>query len=195
VGDSSGGGCLGQYNEFTKLRSSNGIPSAVMDENQQKEQFSVAYLHAVATVCGLGLSDPRVDDDSIDVTVGRTGGSGTIRSPRLDIQLKCSERELLKEDGVHIQLKRKNYDDLRAVNPLVPTILVVLLVPTSVFDWLLHVPETSLTLYRNAWWVSLRGAPEKSTVEKPSIVLPRHQIISPESLTAIIDRIGQGEFP
>ena len=99
-----------------------------MDINQQKEQFSLAYLHVVATAAGFKLSDPRVDDESVDVMVGQSGGAGTVRSPRLEVQLKCTERDVLREDGVHFQLKRKNYDDLRDPDVMVPRILVVMLV-------------------------------------------------------------------
>ena len=60
-----------------------------MDLNQQKEQFSIAYVHAVAAVVGLKVFRSDVDDDSVDIGLGQTGGGGTICSPKLDLQLKC----------------------------------------------------------------------------------------------------------
>ncbi len=60
-----------------------------MHEDQQKEQFSRAYVQAVAACAGFAWSVPSVDDDSIDMTLSQTGGRGTIRSPRLDVQIKC----------------------------------------------------------------------------------------------------------
>ena len=38
-----------------------------MGPTSQKEQFSVAYLHALASVAGLQLVRSVVDDDSVDV--------------------------------------------------------------------------------------------------------------------------------
>jgi len=38
----------------------------LMDINQQKEQFSNAYIQAVASVAGYSLYKPNVDDDSVD---------------------------------------------------------------------------------------------------------------------------------
>lgn len=37
-----------------------------MDICQQKAQFSLAYVHAVATVAGFTLYDTHVDDDSVE---------------------------------------------------------------------------------------------------------------------------------
>jgi len=38
-----------------------------VDLNQRKEQFSNAYVRAVASVAGFTLAKPEVDDDSIDL--------------------------------------------------------------------------------------------------------------------------------
>jgi hypothetical protein len=166
-----------------------------MDLNQQKEQFSIAYVHAVAAVAGLKVSRPEVDDESVDVTVGQSGGAGTIRSPRLDVQLKCTERDVLRDDGVHFPLKRKNYDDLRNSNVMVPRILVVLLVPDDVGRWLTHVPEQSLCLHRCAWWISLARADERPDVDAPTVIVPRKNTFSVDSLRAIMHTISSGGRP
>jgi hypothetical protein len=44
-----------------------------MDENQQKEQFSYAYVRAVASVAGYGVHRPEPDDDSVDLVVSARG--------------------------------------------------------------------------------------------------------------------------
>ena len=54
-----------------------------MDLDMQKEQFSRAYVQAVAACAGFAFSIPSVDDDSVDMSIHQTGGGGTIRSPRL----------------------------------------------------------------------------------------------------------------
>lgn len=164
-----------------------------MDLNRQKEQFSIAWIQALAAVCQLKIFRCDVDDESIDLTLGRVGGNGTIKSPRLDLQLKCSGQELLMDDGVHLVLKRKNYDDLRASDVMIPRVLVVLLVPEAVAGWCINEPEQSLTLHRNAWWLSLLGADDRAGVESPTVTLPRGNVLGPEALTAMVDKVGRGE--
>ncbi len=163
-----------------------------MDISQQKAEFSLAYVHAVATVAGFALYDVRVDDESVDCGVAKRGGGGTVKSPRLELQLKCTERNVLKADGIHFPLKGKNYDDLRGTNLHVPKILVVLLVPDRVGDWVNHSDE-EMCLKHCAWWLSLAGAAERGGVETPTVILPPGQRFSPAALEAIMARIGRKE--
>src|ERR1035437_2999240 len=44
-----------------------------MDTNQQKEQFSAAYVRAGVAVAGLRVSKLEADDDSIDLTLSARG--------------------------------------------------------------------------------------------------------------------------
>jgi hypothetical protein len=45
----------------------------MMELDQQKEQFSRAFVQAIAVVAGFAWSVPSVDDDSLDVSL-QTGG-------------------------------------------------------------------------------------------------------------------------
>jgi len=86
-----------------------------MDENQQKgaAQQRVCCA-AVASVAGYGVHRPEPDDDSVDLVVRRARGAlGSYRSPRLDVQVKCTARDCMTEEAVRYPLKTKNYDDLR----------------------------------------------------------------------------------
>lgn len=105
-----------------------------MDISQQKEQFSNTYVRAIVSVAGYSTYRPEVDDDSVDIGIAARGGKGVIISPRLELQLKCTQRDILYDSSVRYQLNLKNYNDLR-VNALVPRILVVVLVPENLADW------------------------------------------------------------
>jgi mevalonate kinase len=64
-----------------------------MTENTQKEQFSIAYVRALAAVTGVKVTKEEVDDDSVDVTLSVSAGA----SSKMDVQLKCSG--VLKKTG------------------------------------------------------------------------------------------------
>ncbi len=66
-----------------------------MDINQQKEQFSITYIRAIAAVAGYSLYRPEIDNDSVDLGIVARGGTGIILSPRLELQLKCTARDIL----------------------------------------------------------------------------------------------------
>ncbi len=165
-----------------------------MDINQQKEQFSFAYIRAVATVAGYKVTREEVDDDSVDLTISETGGSGTVRSPKLDLQAKCTENLNCDNGKILYDLKVKNYNDLRNDNVLVPRILILVIVPPDIEDWL-HQSDSELTMYRCGYWVSLRGQSETDNTNTIRVGLPRTQLFSVASLRSIMDTIAGGGAP
>lgn len=165
----------------------------LMDINLQKEQFSNAYIQAVASVAGYSLYKPNVDDDSVDWGIAASGRIGIISSPRLELQLKCTSREILDDKYLRYPLKIKNYNDLR-MNCLVPRILVVVLVPDNIDAWLQQ-SETELCMKHCGYWISLRDRPDTENKQTVTVVLPRSNQFTVESVNEMIQRISQGGNP
>jgi hypothetical protein len=165
-----------------------------VDLSQRKEQFSSAYVRAVASVAGFSLAKPEVDEDSIDFILAQRGGGGTIHSPRVEVQLKCTGRDIINNGTLHFPLKVKNYDDLRIEDVLVPRILVVLCVPENMTDWLDHTEE-ALLLHYCAYWASLRGMAPTLNTASVTIEIPQANVFSAEALSGIMGRVGMGELP
>lgn len=166
--------------------------SGAVDANAQKEQFSVAYVSAVAAVAGYTLGKFDVDDDSVDRIMGARGPIGTIRSPRLEMQLKCTE-SCPPADPIPFELKVKNYKDLRDPTNHLPRILVVLFVPEESGDWLAHTVE-EMALRRCAYWLSLRGQPETENTSSVTVYLPRDNVFDVKGATDLMDRVGAGDM-
>ena len=165
-----------------------------MHIDMQKEQFSRAYVQAVASCAGFAWSTPSVDDDSVDMVLHQTGGGGTVRSPKVELQLKCKAAPTPGEDRFPHLIKLKNYDDLRDEGVLVPRILVVVLVPDQPAAWLVH-SEVELVLRHCGYWVSLRGQPPSDNAAGQTVHIPRLQTFSVQSLQGIMQRIGAGALP
>jgi len=165
-----------------------------MELNLKKEQFSFAYIRAVATDAGFAVSEPSVDDDSVDLTISGRNADGAITRPRLDIQAKCTAGEPLDREEFNFSLPKKNYDDLRDPNVLVPRILVVMLVPADVGQWL-EADHSRLLLRHCAYWTALRGSESSNNEMTVSVRKPRAQQFSSNTLAAIMMRITQGGHP
>jgi Domain of unknown function (DUF4365) len=162
-----------------------------MDPNQQKEQFSNAFLHAIAAVSECATSKPSVDDDSVDWTLSKIIG----RRPKLDLQLKCTAALAPSaEAGIPFPLKKKNYDDLRLTDLLCPRILVVVSVPEIVSDWLTLNPE-QLVLRNCARWLSLFGSPESPNETSVTVYIPDDQYFTVEALNNMMQTISNGGQP
>jgi len=165
-----------------------------MDPNQQKEQFSDAFIHAAAAAAGFATSKPSVDDDSIDWMIHQTGGKGSIRSPRLELQLKCTGAPDIEAAHLRFDLNVKNYRELIPEDLMVPRILVLVVVPQDAESWL-HMTEESLILRNCAYWISLRGLPPKENENTVVVRLPRVQRFDADALSSMMNRIGAGELP
>ncbi|MBO0797903.1 MAG: DUF4365 domain-containing protein [Blastocatellia bacterium] len=163
-----------------------------MHINQRKEQFSRAYVHAVASVAGYALYEPFVDDDSIDCGIAARGEAGTYFSPRIELQLKSSSRNIIKKDRIVYPLGIKNYNDLRVENVLVPRILVVVIVPKDIDYWLTQT-EDEMCFKHCGYWQSLSGMGETKNATTVNVSLQRGQQFTVDALRSMMERIGRGE--
>ncbi|WP_293133746.1 DUF4365 domain-containing protein [Microcoleus sp. bin38.metabat.b11b12b14.051] len=164
-----------------------------MELNQQKELFSKAYVRAVAAVAGFSVSQPEVDDDSIDLKIVARGGEGVVFSPELNLQLKCTSRDVLDGQFIRYPVRIKNYRDL-IINSQVPRLLVVVLVPENLENWLQQ-SEDEMCMRYCAYWVSLRGQPERLNTANVTVELSRSNQFTVEALKSIMQCLSQGGLP
>lgn len=163
-----------------------------MEENFVKEQFSHSFVGAIASIAKFATYKPSVDDDSIDIGFSSKGGGGKICSPRLEAQLKCTSRKILKKGCLHFPLNKKNYDELRIDNVHIPRILIVVLVPVNVQECVNHSEEDALILKHCGYWKSLKGYPDVKNQKTVTIEIPRENIFSVDSLCEIMAKVGKG---
>jgi hypothetical protein len=163
-----------------------------MELNQRKQAFSVAYARAVASVAGFTVYSPEVDDDSVDL--GIAAGSSHPRRPRLEAQMKCSADDVLGASSFPFFLIKKNYDDLRVVELVVPRILVVVRVPPDPNDWL-DITEERALLRFSGYWHSLRGAQDTSNESGITVHIQRSRLFDAAQLKELMARIQSGGNP
>ncbi|WP_287127409.1 DUF4365 domain-containing protein [Candidatus Cyanaurora vandensis] len=161
-----------------------------MELNFHKEEFSLAYVHAVVAVAGYVFqAAPRqVDMDGVDVLVKETSG----RRSSLDIQIKCTaDNSILNIDKLSYPVKISTYKRLSA-DCITPVILVVVLVPKTIDKWILF-SEEELSLKGCGYWLSLSGYPSNYNRESVTISIPRSNIFNVDNLCSIIEKVSRGE--
>ena len=159
-----------------------------MTIDDQKEQFSFAYVRAVAAVSRIAVSEPTVDDDSVDLLFQQRDGGGVVLSPRLEAQVKCTDAAVVTATHVAYPLKMKNYDDLRATNLLVPRLLIVVVVPDQLNDWVNH-SEKELAIRKCGYWLSLFGEPAVQNVSTRTVHVPRSNQFTVVHLSEMMQRM------
>jgi hypothetical protein len=162
-----------------------------MARTMQQERFADVFLLAVAAVAGCTVARPEVDDDSIDWTLSCRL---TPRRPKLDVQMKSTIHAEGDETRIRYALNRKNYDDLILQEVAVPRILILVIVPANVAEWM-YLSTEQLVLLRGAYWISLVGKPESNNDISVTVSVPRANLFTVEGLRGIMMRINEGGAP
>jgi hypothetical protein len=162
--------------------------------NIQKEEFSYAYVYAITSAAGYSCqrTTTPLDQLGIDLIFTGIGVQGIMGTPQLYIQLKCTSREILDENYLKYPLKIKNYEELRVTQQYPPLILVVVLVPDNINDWL-YQSEEELCLKRCGYWISLAGEASTENQETVTVSIPRVNRFTVNALKSLMQCIARGE--
>jgi hypothetical protein len=170
------------------------VGTAGMTDNEQKQQLSVAYVHAVAARAGYACQVINVDNDSVDVQLAARGmvhQHAVLRSPRVDIQLKATSQPVLKESHLTFPLPIKNFNELREP-VLVPRILVVFLLPEDDNLWLVQSEDAMITKHCG-YWMALLDHSETKNRTSVTVHLPRDQQFTVSSLRTVMEKVSRKE--
>ena len=164
-----------------------------MDINIQKEEFSYAYLYAITSAAGYSFqkSSRPADIGGIDVTITGTTSDESLYEAQLDLQVKSTSLDVLSDNSIRYPLKLKNYNELRKERTVAPRILVIVLIPENLEQWI-DQSETELCMRRCAYWISLRGQPQTSNTESVTVYLPRQQLFTVDTLKTLMQQIQSG---
>ncbi|BAZ14786.1 hypothetical protein NIES4071_66300 [Calothrix sp. NIES-4071] len=88
-------------------------------------------------------------------------------------------------------MKIKNYNELRKKKTVVPRILVVVLIPELLEEWI-NKSETELCMRRCAYWISLRGQAETTNTESVTVYIPRENLFTVDTLKSLMQQITLG---
>ncbi len=159
-----------------------------MQESRAQEQFSFAYITAVASLARVQVELRRLDDDGIDGELISDLGT----EPRIDFQAKSTREEIEHADHIAYPLKVENYAKL-IKQTCAPRILIVTLVPADPGQWLDQNPERLVTK-RCAYWTILRGKEPTHNRRTIAITIPKTKIFSPENLEELMRRADRGDL-
>lgn len=133
-------------------------------QSWQKEQVSVAFVHALATRHGYTIGTWRVDKDGVDVTLRDRG-------LMVDLQLKCTSSPTITSGGFSYQLDVSTYDKLRDPMRSAPGYLALLVVPSSIDEWIVHSPQ-SILLACCGYWARVQDMTREAAGDTTAIALP-----------------------
>nr|WP_246386334.1 DUF4365 domain-containing protein [Armatimonas rosea] len=163
-------------------------------QNQWQEQFSYAYLRAVAAAAGFQVTKPEMDFCKIDLEISAIDEHLHDALPKLTLQVKCDSDFKFQNNALVYSLDIDTYQRLRSNRTLHPRILVVVTVPRDQGAWVSQT-EDELIMRHCAYWKSLEGEPASTNTTAQTVYLPRAQIFDVASLSYLMGRLNQGQRP
>jgi hypothetical protein len=160
-----------------------------MDTNTKKEEFSYGYLKMIGAKSGLAIENHgrSIDNQGIDIQIVYAGKIKNVHTPRIDAQVKCTSQDIEREDYINFSLDIKTYEILRNKLVYVPIILIVVLVPENLDEWI-DINDKRTISKKCAYWISLTGYPSSNNQKNLKVKIPKTNLITPESLSNIIKR-------
>jgi len=167
-----------------------------VDLNEQKEQLSYAYTHAVASAASCTFAF-REDGDAfgVDITIMgfREIEQGIIIPVPIDAQVKSTSHSTVIDQHVRYHLRVKNYNELRVEQYGSPRILIVVVLPDDPENWLDQSEERLVLKDCAAYWTSLRSAPRTINQSSVRVDIPRSNLLTKQALTQLIGAVAGGE--
>lgn len=148
--------------------------------------FSEAYVGAVAAAAGFVFEPDRFDLDSIDGTI-----KGERALARFDVQLKCTSQSVLRDGHLAFRLQVRHYNELCETETARPLLLVVVVAPPKLGDWVSQSEERML-LRRCGYWTWLQGSPRSTNLAWQSIHVPRANLFDVRQLKRMMSRVTRG---
>jgi hypothetical protein len=151
----------------------------VSAESWQKENFSVAYVAALANLGKWTIGTWNTDIDGVDITIRKGALS-------VDLQLKCTQNPVVAGEDYVYNLDVKTYDKLRDNVRSSPSYLVLVKVPEDIGEWIEH-SDIQLLMRCSGYYAAMidRGpAPGRGTI---AIHLPSSQLFCLAALDSMYE--------
>jgi Domain of unknown function (DUF4365) len=158
----------------------------------QQEEFSYAFISTIVAAAGYAMQPPTrlIDNAGIDITVTAPGEIGTALSPQFMAQVKCTaDSSFIKPDRINYPLSVHNYKRLIHPTPFIPQLLIVVFVPKDLSAWV-QSTEAATVLQQSVYWISLKGQAQTKNTTNITVHIPRANLLTPQSLTGIMQRIA-----
>lgn len=94
--------------QWAELVTPSGAPFGTCHPSECKQQFSVAYTYAIAAAARCTISKLVSDVEKIDYTVRQVANHSQYTTSQIDVQMKCTEQDVLRDDGIHWRLSRED---------------------------------------------------------------------------------------
>lgn len=160
----------------------------LLSRQDVQEALSTAFLCAVAARAHYATSEKDFDRDGVDLTVE----AGAAFRPKIDFQIKATQRLNQIDDEYAFACPVKNYNKLR-IQTQTPRLLLVFRMPENEGEWL-QINDDETLIRHCGYWLSLKGFPETDRSETVTVRIPASNRLTVESLMELMELSPTGEI-
>lgn len=170
-----------------------GSPLESLPLSAMKEQFSLGYVHMVASAAGFSIKNHGTDYDGVDVTIFSSAEYETYYCPQFELQVKCtSQRGVVSQGEVLWRMDARPFHKLTSRKRFIPAYLGVLVVPGDPETWLEQDQEKLLTRSRMYWQTAALLGEIDGDADSKTVRLPRTNLFDVPHLRQIMESMGDG---
>lgn len=162
----------------------------MITQQHTQEGMSRSYIHAVTSSAKMNVEFGRAFDYGFDGTFRPVKFRNTRRIETgfaIDFQLKCTKNWEFEDNNVSYNLESKTYNDLVTRDKdALPAYLILMCVPDDDAHWV-FVDESNLILRNCCYYTKLSGEPVPNEKSTKKILIPRANLLNPQSLHVIVD--------
>lgn len=160
-----------------------------LNTNVHQGLHGEGFIYALACAAGLTTAKMNLDVDGVDWQIAATGPRGTLRSPKLECQVKSKSNPDLRDNKYRVRLEVEKYNKIAGDGFQVPRFLFTVVVPREPSDYAVC-DHDAMRLGTAGYWLSMADfATEPSGDSDPkSVVLevPRNNLLTTETLQALL---------
>jgi hypothetical protein len=149
--------------------------------------FGESFVRVLASAAGLIASAPDLDMTGVDFSINLPGHAGTVRYPKIEVQVKswCSPRG--SDDAWHYPMDVRHFNDLAGDDYIVRRYLFLVIVPDD-HQRFAEADVVSLRLRHCGYWVSLANQARLDPTSRASttVRVPKRNVLTSASLRGLL---------
>lgn len=156
---------------------------------QRQGLHGEGFLFAMASSAGLLVTRSSLDVDGVDWLLAFPGPAGTVRSPKIEAQVKTWSKPQGDAEAWHFRMSIEHFNALAGRGFELRRYLVLITVPDET-ECYARCDDTGMCLSHAAYWVSLvEHEPVLALGTGPktrTVLVPKRNLLSPATLRSLV---------
>lgn len=152
--------------------------------------FGECFVRVLTGAAGLIAGELDVDVTGVDFFINEPGTRGTVRYPKIEVQVKSWHAPRGDSESWHYEMKVPHFNDLAGDGFQVPRYLFLVIVPPDAPEYTQAEPQ-ALHLRHCAYWASLaklRPIDERAQ-KKTTVRVPKQNVLTVQELQRLLGRV------